>query len=133
LAATDLNTDRIPAWAGLVRMLQWILLVVALIGLMWLGVLAGDRYLSGNSLSTPEVGGFLLPTVLLLGGIVLGVALALACRLLVSATARSRARSADRRLRSAISEVADELVVAPVRGELTAYDTLLDGLGRALT
>jgi hypothetical protein len=133
LAATELNTDRIPVWAGLVRMLQWILLVVALIGLVWLGVLAGDRYLSGNSLSTPEVGGFLLPTVLLLGGIVLGVALALACRLLVSATARSRARSADRRLRSAISEVADELVVAPVRGELTAYDTLLDGLGRALT
>jgi hypothetical protein len=133
LSSTELNTDRIPAWAGLVRILQWLLLGAALIGLVWLGVLAGDRYLSGTTPTTPEVGGFLVPTVLLLGGVLLGVVLALACRLLVSGTARSRARTADRRLRSAISEVADELVVAPVRGELTAYDTLLEGLARALS
>jgi GTP-binding protein EngB required for normal cell division len=132
LSRTELNADRIPFWAGLVRMLQWVLLLAALTGLVWLGVLAGDRYLSSSTPSTPEVGGFLLPTVLFLGGVILGVLLALACRLLVSATARGRARSADHRLREAISGVADELVVTPVRGELTAYDTVRDGLARAL-
>jgi GTP-binding protein EngB required for normal cell division len=132
LSGTELNADRIPVWAGFVRVLQWLLLLAALAGFVWLGVLAGDRYLSDSTPSTPEVGGFLLPTVLLLGGVILGVLLALACRLLVSATARSRARSADHRLRDAISGVADELVVVPVRGELTAYDTVRDGLSRAL-
>jgi GTP-binding protein EngB required for normal cell division len=132
LSGTELNADRIPVWAGFVRVLQWLLLLAALAGFVWLGVLAGDRYLSDSTPSTPEVGGFLLPTVLLLGGVILGLFLALACRLLVSATARSRARSADHRLRDAISGVADELVVVPVRGELTAYDTVRDALSRAL-
>jgi hypothetical protein len=43
-----------------------------------------------------------------------------------------RARVADRRLRSAISAVAEELVVVPVRAELMAYDTVREGLARAL-
>ena len=64
--------------------------------------------------------------------VVLGILLALLCRLLVAATARRRARTADRRLRSAIGTVAEELVVKPVRAELAAYDTVRDGLDRAL-
>jgi hypothetical protein len=132
LGATELNVERIPVWAGLVRVLQWVLLLAALVGAVWLGVLATDRYLGVSEPSTPDVAGVPVPTLLLLGGVVLGVVLALVCRLLVSATARSRARSADRRLRTAIAEVADELVVAPVRAELAAYDAVRDGLARAL-
>ena len=132
LGDTELDADRIPVWAGFVRVLQWLLLLAALAGAVWLGVLATDRYLGVSEPSTPDVAGFPVPTVLLLGGVVLGIVLSLLCRLLVSATARSRARSADRRLRSAIAEVADELVVAPVRAELAAYDAVRDGLARAL-
>ena len=132
LGATELNVERMPVWAGLVRVLQWVLLLAALVGAVWLGVLATDRYLGVSEPSTPDVAGVPVPTLLLLGGVVLGVVLALVCRLLVSATARSRARSADRRLRTAIAEVADELVVAPVRVELAAYDAVRDGLARAL-
>ncbi len=132
LAATDLDAGRVPVWAGLVRVLQWLLLLAAIAGAVWLGVLATDRYLGVSEPSTPDVAGFPVPTVMLLGGIVLGIVLSLLCRLLVSATARSRARSADRRLRSAIAEVADALVVAPVRAELAAYDEVREGLGRAL-
>jgi hypothetical protein len=132
LGATELGVDRIPVWAGLVRVLQWLLLLAAVVGAVWLGVLATDHYLGVSQPSTPDLGGFPVPTVMLLGGIVLGVVLSLLCRLLVGATARSRARTADRRLRAAISAVADELVVAPVRAELTAYDQVREGLGRAL-
>jgi hypothetical protein len=132
LSDTELHADRIPVWAGLVRVLQWALLLATLAGVGWLAVLAGNRYVSDSTPSTPEVAGFLLPTVLFVGGAVLGVLLGLVCRVLVSVTARSRARAADHRLRAAISKVADELVVVPVRGELTAYDTVRDGLARAL-
>ena len=132
LAATDLNVQRMPVWAGLVRFLQWLLLLAAIAGLVWSAVLVADPWFGVTRPSTPDAAGFPAPLVLLLGGVVLGLLLALFCRALVSATARSRARSADRRLRSAISEVADELVVGPVRAELAAYDTVRESLARAL-
>jgi GTP-binding protein EngB required for normal cell division len=132
LSRTHLDTDRMPVWARLVRVLQWLLLLVALAGLVWSAVVLADPWFGVARPHTPDVGGFPVPVLLLLGGVVAGVLLALLCRLLVSATARSRARSADRRLRAAIASVADDLVVSPVRAELAAYDTVREGLARAL-
>jgi GTP-binding protein EngB required for normal cell division len=132
LTSTELDTERMPAWAGLVRVLQWLLLLVAVAGLVWSAVLVADPWLGVSRPDTPDLAGFPVPLVLLLGGIVLGLLLALLCRLLVSATARSRARKADRRLRAAIASVAEELVVTPVRAELAAHDTVDKGLDRAL-
>jgi hypothetical protein len=132
LTQTHLNTDRMPVWAGLVRVLQWLLLLTAVAGLVWSGVVLLDPQFGVTRPETPDVAGFPVPVLLLLGGVVLGLLLALLCRFLVGATARSRARTADRRLRSAISSVADELVVLPVRTELAAYDEVRDGLARAL-
>jgi GTP-binding protein EngB required for normal cell division len=132
LSRTHLDVERVPVWARLVRVLQWLLLLVALAGLVWSAVLLADPWFGVDRPHTPDVAGFPAPLLLLLGGVVLGVLLALVCRWLVSATARSRARSADRRLRAAIATVADELVVGPVRAELAAYDTVREGLARAL-
>ncbi|HEY2880361.1 GTPase [Nocardioides sp.] len=132
LSTTELDAGRMPAWAGLVRVLQWLLLLVAIAGVVWSAVLIADPWFGVDRPDTPDAGGFPVPVLLLLGGVVLGLLLALLCRLLVSATARSRARAADRRLRSAIASVADELVVAPVRAELAAYDNVRQGLARAL-
>ena len=132
LGATDLGAARIPAWAGVVRVLQWLLIVTALAGAGWLCVLAALSYLQLASPSAPESEGLPLPTLMLLGGVAFGVLLALVCRVLVAATARRRARSADRRLRAAIGEVSDELVVQPVEDELTAYGAVRTGLAAAL-
>jgi hypothetical protein len=73
-----------------------------------------------------------VPTLLLLGGIGLGLLLALVCRWLVALTARSRARKADKRLRDAISAVSQEMVVAPIQAELASYGEVRDGLAVAL-
>ena len=67
-----------------------------------------------------------------LGGIAIGVLLALLCRVLVSLTARKRARTADKRLRDAISEVSQELVVEPIRAELASHAKVSEGLAVAL-
>ena len=119
-------------WAGLVRVLQWLLILAALVGALWLGALFAVRYLTVDVPETPDVGGYPLPVLLLVGGIVAGMLLALVCRLLVRGTARSRARSADRRLRSAISEVADAMVVKPVQDQLAAYAAARKGIEQAL-
>jgi hypothetical protein len=124
----DLDATRLPVWAGAVRVLQWLLVLAALGGAAWsVAALA-----SGGLSDLPRAGGVALPLLLLGGGVVLGVLLALLCRGLVSATARSRAAAADGRLRAAVSEVSAELVVAPVQAELTAYTAVRTGLDRAL-
>jgi GTP-binding protein EngB required for normal cell division len=132
LGETDLGVARMPVWAGLVRVLQWLLILSALGGAAWLAVLAVTAYLQMPEPTTPSVAGLPVPTLMLLGGIGLGVLLALVCRVLVGVTARKRARSADRRLRQAISEVSAELVVAPVEAELAAYGRTRAGLADAL-
>ena len=132
VAATDLGADKIPVWAGLVRVLQYVLIISALAGAGWLALLAFGSYARLPEPPTPEVWSFPLPTLLLLGGIGLGLLLALVCRWLVSLTARSRARKADKRLRDAISEVSQEMVVAPIQAELASYGEVRDGLAVAL-
>ena len=132
VGSTDLGADRIPVWANLVRLLQWLLIVAAVLGAAWLGLLALGSYARVPEPPTPEVWGWPLPTLLLVGGIALGVLLALVCRVLVSLTARSRARGADKRLRDAISEVSAELVVDPVDRELAAHAKVREGLSTAL-
>ena len=132
VARTDLGATKIPVWAGLVRILQYALILSAIVGAGWLALLAFGAYARLPEPPTPEVGAFPLPTLLLLGGIVLGLVLARVCRWLVAATARKRARAADRRLRTAISEVSAEMVVAPIEAELASYSAVREGLTSAL-
>lgn len=132
VSATDLGATRIPAWAGVVRVLQYLLIVSAVVGAGWLALLALGSYARLPEPPTPEVGAFALPTLLLVGGILLGLLLALVCRWLVAVTARNRARAADKRLRDAISEVSAELVVAPIEAELASYAAVREGLTAAL-
>lgn len=124
----DLDADRLPVWAGIVRLLQWVLVLTALAGGAW----SLAALVSGGLDELPRAAGVSLPLILLGGGVALGVLLALVCRGLVAGTARSRAAAADAKLREAVSSVSAQLVVAPVRAELEAYTALRTGVDRAL-
>lgn len=130
LAGADVGTGRLPFWAGLVRLVQWLLLVASVAGLVWTGVLAGSGTL--QDADPPEVAGVALALVLLVGGVGLGLLLALLCRFAVAGAARRRAEAADERLRGAVAEVSHELVVDPVEIELAAYTAVRNALARAL-
>ena len=131
VAGTDLGVGRTPVWWQLVRVLQWVLLAAALGGAVWLGALAVMSYLQLPEPSTPAFRGIPVPTLMLVGGVAVGVLLALVSRVLVRWSARSKARSADRRLRAAITDVAERLVLEPIDEELAAYRTTRDGLAVA--
>ena len=128
VGGVDLGVAKLPWWAGAVRVLQWTLIVSAVVGGLWLTAIAASAWLQLPELPTPEVGPVPLPTLLLLGGVVLGILLALVCRVLVRLTAKARARSADRRLRAALRERAQELVLDPVSEELRAYESVRESL-----
>jgi GTP-binding protein EngB required for normal cell division len=131
IAGTDLCVAKLPIWAGTVRLLQWLLILAALLGGAWTVALAVSGSLGEDSV--PAYGGVDLPVLLLVGGVVVGLLLALVCRLLVHLTARRRATAADRKLRAAVHEVSQELVVSPVEHELEAFRTVRTGLDAALS
>ena len=115
LARTDLGVAKLPGWMHLLRVLQWLLLLAALAGLGWTGVLLGTGKL--QDADTPEVFGVAVALVLLVGGLVLGIILGLVARIAVGRAARGRAARADERLREAVNEVTHELVIEPVEAE----------------
>ena len=132
VSSTDLGVSRTPLWWRLVRVLQWLLMLAALVGGLWLLGLAVLGYLQLSVPSAPDSAGLPLPTLLLLGGVALGILLGLVCKAVVGLSARSKARSADRRLRAAIGEVTERLVVEPVEAEVEAYRATRAGLSTAL-
>jgi len=132
VGSTDLGVDRIPFWSRLVRGIQWLLLLAAIGGGLWLVALEGVDFLQLPDVSNPEVGGLPVPTLLAVGGIGLGIVLAVLCRLLVRRSAAGRAHRADVRLRTAVNEVTEELVIAPLTAELDAYRLTTEGLHTAL-
>ena len=131
VGSTDLGVGAVPWWCRAVRVLQWLLLLAAVGGGLWLAALAVLGYLQVPKPTTPRSLGLPLPTLMLVGGVAVGIVLGLVSRVLVGIGARARARRARRRLRAAMAELTDELVVEPVRTELAAYARAVDGLSRA--
>jgi GTP-binding protein EngB required for normal cell division len=131
VGSTELGVTGTPAWCRVVRALQWVLLLGALVGAVWLGALAVMGYLQMPQPATPDYAGFPIPTLLLVLGVVAGVVLALLSRVLIAVGSRSRSRTAERRLREAVSAVCEELVVEPMTAELAAYRTTWEGLRTA--
>ncbi len=131
VTTTDLGVSGTPAWCRGVRVLQWVLFLTALAGALWLGVLAGSAYLQMPTPGTPDYRGLPVPTLMLVGGVGAGILLALLSRVFISIGSKSRARRAEKRLRSAVAVVAEELVIAPVATELAAHRQTWEGLRRA--
>ena len=119
IAGTDLKAGRGSWWWTAFNVIQWLGLLTALGGLGWLGVLAALAYFQLPVPEVPRVQGWPVPTVLVAGGVLLGIVLALAAKFIAGAAARSRAAAARRRLRASVAAVAEELVVDPVELEVS--------------
>ena len=127
VAGTELEAARRPAWWRVVGALQWLVLAALVVGLVWLAALWLFAYLRLPEPPTPvlTLGGegaasLPWPTLLVLGGVVAGVLVALVSRAAAAVGARRRAARARRRLRDAVGRVADEVVRLPVAEELAA-------------
>jgi GTP-binding protein EngB required for normal cell division len=131
VAGADLGM-RPVRWWGVAGALQRALAAVAVIGALWLVALAVLSYLRlEDVMPVPELAGIALPTVLLLGGSLAGVVVAVLARLVNGAGARRRARRATGALRTRIEQVADEDVLAPVRAELDVRERLCAAVAAA--
>lgn len=126
LAEVDLG-GRLPFGVHLARVVQWLLLLAAVGGGVWWALDA-----AGVVGAAPQVAGYALPPVLLVGGVVLGLVLAVALLGLGAAVARRRAEAADRDLRAVVHRALTEVVLDPLQAELEDYRRLRAALAQAL-
>ena len=112
---------RDPLWWTVVGVAQTVLALLTVVGLGWLVLLGVAGWLRLPEIRTPYIGALPLPTLLLIGGLLLGLVLAAVSRPLARAGARRRAALINDRLRSSVAKVAGEHIVAPVRAVLARH------------
>ncbi|GIJ50767.1 hypothetical protein Val02_76530 [Virgisporangium aliadipatigenens] len=121
ITRTDLGLAEHRLWWRVVGIVQWVAAAVALVGLAWLGVRLLWLVLGLPDLPAPTYGGIPLPTAMLAGGLLFGLLLSVVVRPLITIGARRARRSADKKLRNAVANVAAEMIVEPVRAVLGSY------------
>nr|WP_206068086.1 YfjP family GTPase [Nonomuraea sp. FMUSA5-5] len=131
VATTSAVGTRRPRWWRAVNVVQWAVFAAMLAGALWLGVLFGMDYLRLPQPPLPTVGVVPWPTVLLVGGVLAGVLIALLARLAAWAGGRRRARRTGRALRASIGRVGEELVLEPVEAELDTYARFKEAVDQA--
>ncbi|MFI7445236.1 GTPase [Nonomuraea indica] len=131
VGATSSRATRRPHWWRAVGGLQWMIFMAMMAGVVWLGALFGLDYLQLPEPPVPTLGEVPWPTVLLVGGALAGVLLALLARFAAWAGGRRRARRTARALRAAIDEVAADHVLRPVEDELDRYARFRAAVERA--
>jgi hypothetical protein len=118
IVSTRLDTERTPRWWRAAGIVQWLALILATAGLLWLAALALAGYLRLPDVPVPTLGEVPWPSVLLVGGVATGVLIAFAGWLGGRAGARRRAAKVRQRLREAVAGVAEAVVVAPVAAQV---------------
>ncbi|MEU7833942.1 GTPase [Nonomuraea sp. NPDC049129] len=131
VATTSLGATRRPRWWRAVGVLQWLVFAVMVAGGLWLGALFGMDYLRLPQPPLPTVGVVPWPTVLLGGGALSGVVIALLSRLAAWAGGHRRARRVAKALRAAIAQVGADYVLDPVEGELARHARFTEAITRA--
>ena len=131
IANTEIGALKGAWWWPVVSVIQWMALVAALGGALWLGVLFGAQYLQFSLPEVPKVEGFPVPTLMVVIGLLLGIVLGLATGLVARIGAAGRARKARKALNASIGKVAARSVIEPVGAEITRHNLFIGALERA--
>ncbi len=128
-ADLDLAIARTPLpargswWWPIVGIVQWLTLVAGVVGALWLVGASLLPTFGMPALLIPRVEsgpleGWAIPTLVIIGAVLVGVLLGLVSGALSAVTAAARRRRARRRLLASVDDVVQRDVVAPVDAEL---------------
>lgn len=136
IARADLGYGKKPGWWSLWRLLQWIFVIVAAAGLLWIAALWVFESMNMPIPSTPQFGEFPVPPVLFFGGLLMGLILTLLGRVFLNSGAKSVERKVRKSLTKEITPVTEEHMLAGIdqvldeSRELGAIAERLIGVGR---
>jgi energy-coupling factor transporter ATP-binding protein EcfA2 len=112
----------VPAWWRLISVWQWLLVTLAIVGVLWSAVIAIGHEANGGSSLVSDVS--LIPWLLVMAAAVLllGWLSASGCHnMALAAAEREQSRSA-RDMRDRVARVAHALVLRPTGGEIAEYE-----------
>jgi GTP-binding protein EngB required for normal cell division len=121
-----------PRWWTVLGTIQRLLALAMVVGLVWLAVLFVLKWFQIPDPPTVRIGQVPLPTVLALGGALLGFVLAVIGRQLAAIGATRRREQAREQLSEGIAKTVDAQVIAPLNAELAAQRRVQERV-RALT
>ncbi|WP_210509256.1 GTPase family protein [Naasia sp. SYSU D00057] len=122
---------RRPGWWLVANVLQWILGLVAVLGALWLLGLYVLGLLALPEPETPTVGVVPVPTLMLIGGALLGMVFAGLARWWARVGARRRRAVVAGRLRKSIAEVTEARILAPIAAVLQRHGRTREHLDHA--
>lgn len=128
IAAAQVAAPRPPLWWKLVGALQWLFLAVGAAGAAWLLGLLAMGALALPRPVPPSVGGLPAPTVMLVGGLLIGIVLAGLAGIANRRTATRAARAAGRDITAAVGELVRVRVTEPIGAELATLEDFRVGL-----
>ena len=113
-----------PLWWNAIAWLQRVLAVTAIVGLVWLivvAVLGGFFQFATEPLlpPTPEAEWIPLPSTLLIGGVILGLLVGLLAKIPLGVGAKRRGRAARKAIEARVSSQVEARVIAPVSEVVT--------------
>ncbi|MFV0257089.1 MAG: GTPase family protein [Acidimicrobiales bacterium] len=115
--------ERTPRWWSVVNVVPLVLAAAVIVGLVWLTATAVVAYFQLPDLPT-SVDGYPVPTLLVFGGVVLGLLLAFLSGRLAAVGARRAARAVRGDAEAAVGEVTDRLVLQPMQHEIDRRNEL---------
>lgn len=105
-------------WWPVFGVLQWVSILAALAGVLWLLGIAFLPRFGLEAPTVPVVEGWPVTTLLIAGGVLLGILLGIAAAGIGAAVASSRRRRARSAIVERVAEVARERIVAPLAAEV---------------
>lgn len=132
LFSLDYLRGKKPLWQRVLSSLQWLAAAAALLGLLWLtGLALGDFFQLPLEAPRPEGFPLPLPTLLLISGLALGLALSLLGRTLASWTVKSYRRRLEAEANEALARVANNCLYQPLEEGLERLYSYRQALERA--
>ena len=131
IANAEVSATKGSWWWPIISVVQWISLVAALAGALWLGALALAQYLQFSLPPAPQIEGFPIPTLMLIIGILLGIVLGVLTGFAARVGGAGRARKARKVLLGAVHEVVESSVIQPVTEEINRHNQFIGALARA--
>ena len=131
VVATDLGLGEKRSWWSAVRVFQWLIFAVTIIGLGWLATnVVLSVFLQMPAIPAVRLWVFPLPTWLVIGGVAAGLILAGLSRIGVAVSAKAAGVRAQYRLRKAMEKVAVDQIITPIDNELNRYRQAQEALAQ---
>lgn len=130
IAETDLEARRRPLWWTVVNAFQWLALVTAVVGGVWLALMFAGDTLQLRLPEPPYLWIVPLPTILLVGGILVGWLLSVISRIALGRGQRRTHQRVISRLTEAIERAMQTDVVEPLTARLSDYARFYDSTRR---